>query len=64
METPRSLDLVLRVTEYGELEVDILEPESGTADLFLVDYSPDDHSEFDRFIGEQIYNYLKIWNEE
>lgn len=64
MKTARTLELSLKVCDDDSLEVDIQEPISGTIDRLLFTYSPDEHPEFDQFIGNQLYDWLKMWNEE
>lgn len=64
MKTERPLLLTLRITGDDDLEVYITEPQSGETDRFLFTYSPDEHPEFDQIIGNQLYEWLKMWQEE
>lgn len=49
----------------GTFDVDVLEGESGIVDHIRdVPYSPDEHPEFDRAIGNEIYSWVQLMMEE
>ena len=57
----RNLDLTIRFTNKDLFEVDVYEPESGHAMTFDFPFSPDEHPEFDRKVGEEIYSWISLW---
>ena len=57
------LDLTIRVLD-DEFEVDVYEPESGELTTMRHPLSFDEHPEFDKAIGEAIYEWLHIWKGE
>ena len=50
----RTLNLTIRLNE-NDFEVNVYEPETGETVQFQHQYSPDEHPEFDRDIGAEIY---------
>lgn len=61
----RILELTVRIdTNKGSLEVDVYEPESGEVTQLQHPYSPDEHPEFDKAIGDEIYSWAGLWAEE
>lgn len=61
--TQHSLELTIRLNE-GHVEVDVYEPESGEVVQFEAPLSVNEHPEFDKQIGEEIYSWLSLWAEE
>ena len=59
----RTLNLTIRLNE-NDFEVDVYEPETGETVQFQHPYSPDEHPEFDRDIGAEIYSWISLWCEE
>lgn len=59
----RTLELTIRINE-DSFEVDVYEPESGEIVQIQHPYSPDEHPEFDKRIGNEIYSWLSLWAEE
>ncbi len=62
MKTPyeRGLDLTVRMYK-DEFEIFVHEPESGEVDQKRFPYSFDEHPEFDKAIGNEIYSWLSLW---
>lgn len=56
----RNIDLTIRVNEDG-FEIAVYEPESGECSQKSFSFSPDEHPEFDEFIGNEIYSWLGLW---
>lgn len=59
----RMLELTIRVND-DNFEVDVYEPESGDVVQFQCPYSPDEHPEFDKAIGDEIYSWISLWKDE
>lgn len=59
----RELELTIRLND-DDFEVDVYEPETGMVTQFQHPYSPDEHPEFDKSIGDEIYSWLGLWREE
>ncbi len=59
----RTLELTIRINE-DSFEVDVHEPESGEILQMQHPYSPDEHPEFDKAIGDEIYSWVSLWAEE
>ena len=59
----RILEITIRVNE-DDFEVDVYEPESGEVAQFQHPYSPDEHPEFDKTIGDEIYSWISLWKDE
>lgn len=59
----RTLELTIRINE-DSFEVDVYEPESGEIVQMQHPYSPDEHPEFDKAIGDEIYSWVSLWAEE
>lgn len=61
--TQHSLELTFRL-DGDHVEVDVYEPESGEVVQFEAPLSADEHPEFDKQIGDEIYSWLSLWAEE
>lgn len=59
----RSLELTFRFCEEL-VEIDVYEPESGECNQFEVLLSFDEHPEFDKRLGDEIYSWLALWKDE
>ncbi len=59
----RHLDLDIRIND-GDFEIDVYEPESGECIQMQHPLSFDEHPEFDKAIGNEIYSWLSLWAEE
>lgn len=59
----RELELTIRLNE-DDFAVDVYEPESGETSWMRFPFSPDEHPEFDRWIGEEIYSWISLWADE
>ena len=59
----RVLELTIRLNG-DDFEVDVYEPESGEVAQIQYPYSPDEHPEFDKAIGDEIYSWISLWDEE
>lgn len=59
----RLLELTIRLNE-DDFEVDVYEPESGEATQMQFPFSPDEHPEFDKAIGEEIYSWISLWTDQ
>lgn len=59
----RTLELTIRLNE-DTFDVDVYEPDSGKITQFQHPYSPDEHPEFDKAIGDEIYLWISLWAEE
>lgn len=59
----RTLELTIRL-EDDHIEVDVYEPESGEVSQIQHPYSSDEHPEFDKDIGQEIYSWLTLWKDE
>lgn len=59
----RVLELTIRLNG-DDFEVDVYEPESGEVVQIQHPYSPDEHPEFDKAIGDEIYSWISLWAEE
>lgn len=58
----RSLSLSIELRD-GEFQVFVFEPESGECADFIFPFSPDEHPEFDKIIGNEIYSWISLWME-
>ena len=56
----RNLELTIRLNE-NDFEVDVYEPESGELTRMQFPYSPYEHPEFNKAIGEEIYSWISMW---
>lgn len=56
----RNLEFIIRLNE-DDFEVDVYEPESGEVTQMQFPLSPDEHPEFDKAIGDEIYSWLTLW---
>lgn len=59
----RTLELMIRLND-DDFEVDVYEPESGECSQMQFSFSPDEHPEFDKVIGEEIYSWVSLWADE
>lgn len=59
----RNLELTFRM-DKERVEVDVYEPESGEVSQFEFPLSVDEHQEFDKKIGDDIYSWLALWMED
>lgn len=59
----RILDLTLRVGDE-RIEVDVYDNESGEIKQIDLPFSPDEHPEFDKQLGDEIYSWLSLMEEE
>lgn len=59
----RNIELTVRLND-DNFEVDVYEPESGDVVQFQYPYSPDEHPEFDKAIGDEIYSWISLWKDE
>lgn len=59
----RSLELTIRLGG-GEVEIDVYEPESGEVTQIQFPYSPDEHPELNEALGNEVYSWIGLWNEE
>lgn len=60
MNEERTLDLTLRFTAKG-IETTVHEPESGETSKFLHKLDFENHEDFDRDIGNEIFSWLSLW---
>lgn len=56
------LEVTIRLNE-DDFEVDVYEPETGEISQFQFPHSPDEHPEFDRAIGADIYSWVSLWRD-
>ena len=59
----RVLELTIHLNG-DNFEVDVYEPESGEVVQIQHPYSQDEHPEFDKAIGDEIYSWISLWAEE
>lgn len=59
----RVLELTIRLNG-DDFEVDVYEPESGEVAQIQHPYSPDEHPEFNKAIGDEICSWISLWAEE
>lgn len=59
----RLLELTIRLNE-DDFEVDVYEPESGEITQLQHQFTPDEHPDFDKSIGDEIYSWLSLWYDE
>lgn len=59
----RTLELTIRLND-DDFEVDVYEPESGEIKQMQSPYSPDEHPEFDKTIGDELYSWISMWMDE
>ena len=59
----RLLELTIRLNE-DDFEVDVYEPESGEIEELQHPFMPDEHPDFDKAIGDEIYSWLSLWYDE
>lgn len=59
----RILELTLRVGNWC-IGVDVYDVESGEVKQIDLPFSPDEHSEFDKQLGDEIYSWLSLMAEE
>ena len=65
----RSLDLKIRLKtndegEVSQIEVETLEPESGTTSSFTFPCSVDEHPEFNEFICAEFDSWISLWADQ
>ena len=58
----RTLCLTIRMN-HDSFELDLYEPESGECNQMQHPLSFDEHPEFDRAIGNEIYSWLELWRD-
>lgn len=56
----RSLDLTITL-EPEQVNVDIFEPESGEVYGVVAPLSFDEHPEFDKTLGDELYSLFELW---
>lgn len=61
--TQRNLELTIRVND-DDFEIDIYEPDTGMITRLQHPFSFDEHPEFDKAIGAEIYEWLGLWYDE
>jgi len=59
----KNLELTIRM-DNDYVEIDIYEPESGECSQIDAPLSFDEHPEFDKNIGDEIYSWLSLWADE
>lgn len=59
----RVMELTIRFNE-DDFEIDVYEPESGEVAQLQYPFSPDEHTDFDKAIGDEIYSWLSLWANE
>lgn len=59
----RNLGLTIRLND-SDFEIDVYEPESGEVAQYQFPYSPDEHPEFDKRLGREIYSWISLWMDE
>lgn len=59
----RNLHLTICM-DGDNVKIVVTEPESGVVGQFNFVYSPHEHPEFDRVIGNEIYSWLSLWANE
>lgn len=59
----RRLELTVRLNDEN-FEVDIYEPNTGMVTQLQHPFSFDEHPEFDKAIGSEIYEWLGLWYDE
>ena len=59
----KNLELTIRM-DNDHVEIDIYEPESGECSQIDAPLSFDEHPEFDKNIGDEIYSWLSLWADE
>ncbi len=55
----RTLELTIRLND-GAFEVDVYEPDSGENTMLRHLYSLDEHPEFNKAIGNEIYSWISL----
>ena len=63
LDMERMLELTIRVND-DDFEVEVYEPESGEFVRLQHPYAPDEHPEFDKAIGNEIYSWISLWKDE
>lgn len=61
--TQRNLELTIRMND-DDFEIDIHEPDTGVTTQLQHPFSFDEHPEFDKAIGAEIYEWLGLWYDE
>ena len=59
----KNLELTIRM-ENDHIEIDVYEPESGECSQIEAPLSFDEHPDFDKTIGDEIYSWLSLWADE
>lgn len=59
----KMLELTVRINK-NDFEVDVYEPESGEVVQMQHSFLPDEHPEFNKAIGDEIYSWISLWAEE
>ena len=59
----RTLELTITINE-ADIEVGVYEPNSGEWTAFYAVYSPDEHPDFDKALGDEIYSWITLWKED
>lgn len=57
------LDIDITFEENGFFTLVMYEPESGLMRKWMAPLSFDEHPEFDRVIGNEIYSWLSLWSD-
>lgn len=60
----RELSLFIRMTDNNRIITTVYEPESGEQATIYNEFSPDEHSEFNELLGNEIYSWLSLWADE
>lgn len=57
------LDITIDFKGKDRFKVRVMEPESGLYSESEYPFSPDEHPEFDKYIGEELYSWFSLWSE-
>ena len=61
----RTLTINITLDDFDKTIVaDVSEPESGENSRIVAPLSPDEHTEFNERIGNEIYSWITLWADE
>ena len=64
LNNERTLNITLTALGNDDYLVNVFEGESGDHVSKTICFSPDEHPEFNEWIGNEIYSWIEIMNEE